>query len=246
MTQLFINIIATSKVAVFLLALIIHILVLFFVILSEPKQNYQLVDNEIIRLTSIGRLKPSMIETTKPPSPNEPIRKDKKIKKNKIISKKKFLKTVETADLKKVPLIPKVKETSVLKKEEMISNTEETFIIDNDEILTQPKLNNSDFEAVEPLKSVKTGARIGGDIKLCKPAYPRVSKRRGEEGTVILRFLINENGMAEKAEIKKSSGYKRLDNAAKLGLLSCKFLPATKNGVFVKDWAVIPYVFQLK
>ena len=46
------------------------------------------------------------------------------------------------------------------------------------------------------------------------PAYPRMSRRMGEQGTVLLRVFISAEGRAEKAEIRTSSGYARLDEAA--------------------------------
>ena len=46
------------------------------------------------------------------------------------------------------------------------------------------------------------------------PAYPRMSRRMGEQGTVLLRVFISAEGRAEKADIRTSSGYARLDEAA--------------------------------
>jgi protein TonB len=46
------------------------------------------------------------------------------------------------------------------------------------------------------------------------PTYPRMSRRLGEQGTVVLRVFINTEGRAEQAEVRTSSGFGRLDEAA--------------------------------
>jgi TonB family protein len=163
---------------------------------------------------------------------------------------KKKIKPVKKEKIEKKPLEIKKQindQEFILEKHKEIKevNEKENLLVGNSK---QIKSTPEAFSKREDLskKNVKTRARIGSNLTQCKPNYPRTSKRRGEQGTVILRFLINENGKAEKAEIKETSGYERLDDAAKAGLFSCRFVPASENGVFIKDWAVIPYVFQLK
>src|SRR6185369_7576695 len=47
-----------------------------------------------------------------------------------------------------------------------------------------------------------------------KPAYPPLSKRLGEQGKVVVRVLIGPDGTAHQVELRQSSGYERLDQAA--------------------------------
>lgn len=47
-----------------------------------------------------------------------------------------------------------------------------------------------------------------------KPRYPMVSKKLGEEGTVIVKGCIEENGSIKNAVVINGSGYKRLDAEA--------------------------------
>ena len=47
-----------------------------------------------------------------------------------------------------------------------------------------------------------------------RPRYPSMSQRLNEKGTVRLRVLIGVDGVAQKVEIKQSSGYERLDKLA--------------------------------
>jgi TonB family protein len=55
----------------------------------------------------------------------------------------------------------------------------------------------------------------------CKPhliqqqtSFPLGSQIRGQEGTVYMNVTIDENGRAKSADLNRSSGYRKLDNAA--------------------------------
>ncbi|MFN4022457.1 MAG: energy transducer TonB [Hydrogenophilus thermoluteolus] len=78
------------------------------------------------------------------------------------------------------------------------------------------------------------------------PDYPTASRRLGEEGTVIIRALIEEDGHASIVQVEKSSGYLRLDRAAEEAVKKWKFKPGKKNGVPVAMWHLIPIKFELK
>ena len=79
-----------------------------------------------------------------------------------------------------------------------------------------------------------------------KPEYPSASRRLEEEGTVHLRFLVGVDGKVMQAEIEKSSGYKRLDEAARAGLAKCQFRPATVDGKPEQAWASMRYTWRLE
>ena len=79
-----------------------------------------------------------------------------------------------------------------------------------------------------------------------KPEYPSASKRMEEEGTVALRFLVGTDGKVIQSEVEKSSGYKRLDEAARAGLSKCQFRPATLDGKPEQAWTTIRYVWRLE
>src|SRR5690606_30350748 len=42
-----------------------------------------------------------------------------------------------------------------------------------------------------------------------RPSYPSISRRMGEQGKVLLRVLVDENGLPQQIEIKQSSGFDR-------------------------------------
>lgn len=77
------------------------------------------------------------------------------------------------------------------------------------------------------------------------PPYPLLSNRLREEGTVVLRVLIDTDGSPAKVEIRRSSGYDRLDQAALKGALQWRFAPHKPNGVPTAAWYEIPVKFQL-
>ncbi len=92
---------------------------------------------------------------------------------------------------------------------------------------------------------VRTAA--GVNMAQCdKPDYPSASRRMEEEGTVTVRFLVGADGKVIQSEIEKSSGFKRLDEAARAGLSKCQFKPAMVDGKAEQAWASIKYTWRLE
>jgi protein TonB len=79
-----------------------------------------------------------------------------------------------------------------------------------------------------------------------KPAYPNLSRRLSEQGTVLLRVFVTMAGDASKIELKESSGFPRLDHAALDAVQSWKFVPAKRGEQPVAAWVVVPIKFSLK
>jgi protein TonB len=97
----------------------------------------------------------------------------------------------------------------------------------------------------KPSAPVRTAAGVSS-ANCEKPEYPTASRRMEEEGTVNLRFLVSVEGKVIQSEIEKSSGYKRLDEAARAGLSKCQFRPATVDGKPEQAWASIKYTWRLE
>jgi TonB family protein len=92
-------------------------------------------------------------------------------------------------------------------------------------------------------------ATVGPTVKasMCPPPpYPSASKRLEEEGKVLLKFLVGIDGKVIEADIEKSSGFRRLDEAAKAILPMCQFNPATKDGIPQESWASMSFSFKLE
>lgn len=79
-----------------------------------------------------------------------------------------------------------------------------------------------------------------------KPAYPPISKRLGEQGKVVVHVLIGTDGSALKAEIRQSSGFERLDQAALDTVLRWRYLPGKRGGVAEAMWFNVPINFVLE
>lgn len=94
-------------------------------------------------------------------------------------------------------------------------------------------------------ESVRTAAVVNA-ANCEKPEYPSASRRLEEEGTVHLRFLVGADGKVIQSEIEKSSGYRRLDEAARAGLAKCQFRPAMVDGKAEQAWASMRYTWRLE
>lgn len=79
------------------------------------------------------------------------------------------------------------------------------------------------------------------------PPYPSLAQRRGWEGEVILRVLVDASGRASEVEILRSSGHGLLDRSARDQVLQrWRFQPAMRNGETVSAWAEVPVRFRLQ
>lgn len=78
------------------------------------------------------------------------------------------------------------------------------------------------------------------------PHYPPTSRRLGEKGVVVLRVMVSSGGRAEHVEIKASSGFERLDLAAREAVSSWRFVPARRGDEHVAAWVLVPVSFVMR
>lgn len=83
------------------------------------------------------------------------------------------------------------------------------------------------------------------DCNIAKPDYPTMSKRRGETGTAYVRFVVGLTGSLESIELKKSSGFDRLDQAALDAVHASSCKPYLENGKPIRAAYTQPYQFGL-
>jgi len=76
--------------------------------------------------------------------------------------------------------------------------------------------------------------------------YPRLSKRLGETGVVMLRIFIDEAGRVREVQVSRTSGHPRLDDAAMAAVQKARFKPPSENGQAVSGYAQVPVDFQLE
>lgn len=92
---------------------------------------------------------------------------------------------------------------------------------------------------------VRTPAIV--NFKTCdKPEWPKEALRKEQTGTVILGFLIGEEGNVIDAIVHQSSGFPLLDEAALNGIKRCKFIPRKINNVSIGGWTRMQYVWVLE
>jgi len=77
------------------------------------------------------------------------------------------------------------------------------------------------------------------------PVYPKMSRRLGEQGRVMLKVLVSENGIAEQVQLDTSSGYEKLDQAAIDAVKKWSFVPAKKSNQAISAYVLVPVKFSL-
>jgi protein TonB len=97
-----------------------------------------------------------------------------------------------------------------------------------------------------PHVPVRIAPVIDAAHNCAKPEYPPASLRAEETGTVTVRFYIDAEGRAVRSEIARSSGHKRLDEAARQALGLCKFKPGTIDGKVEPMAVEMQYVWKVE
>jgi protein TonB len=78
-----------------------------------------------------------------------------------------------------------------------------------------------------------------------RPAYPSQSMALGEKGRVMLRVKVSESGLPLEIELAHSSGYRRLDDAAKKAVERWKFVPGRRGDTAIVMSAMVPVDFVI-
>jgi protein TonB len=78
------------------------------------------------------------------------------------------------------------------------------------------------------------------------PEYPELARRRGYQGTTLLRVRVLEDGHVAAVQIKESSGYQILDGTATKAVWTWQFAPALADGRPVPSWVLVPVTFRLQ
>ena len=215
-----------------------HISLIFFM---KTEKNYRdpRVNAEIVNLVMLRELPP--LKKVKSDSEIENKKNQKTPKKKTVIKPINRIEPIKKAKVKKNKQVEskQVETKQVESKQAESKQVEEQSIVRNLAIpLAMESTEN--FELSAPIV-VQNVAYV--DKKICTPKYPRVSRKRGERGKVLVKVFINRDGSSEKVEIKQSSGFNRLDQAAMESAKRCRFVPAKRNGKSVKTLATIPYTF---
>ncbi len=95
-----------------------------------------------------------------------------------------------------------------------------------------------------------SGMAGGGDCGVgvvYKPdlVYPPEARKAKQEGSVLLRVLVDGRGNAATVSVSVSSGYTLLDNAAVTGVRRWRFSPACKGGEPISSYKDVHVKFRL-
>ena len=77
------------------------------------------------------------------------------------------------------------------------------------------------------------------------PVYPSLARKMGHEGVVLLAAEILSDGRVGQLVVKKSSGFRTLDQSALDAVRRWKFIPAKWMGQAVSAWVDVPVKFRL-
>jgi protein TonB len=84
-------------------------------------------------------------------------------------------------------------------------------------------------------------------IRTVAPKYPEAARKRGQEGTVLVRTWVETDGGPRKVGVIPGKGVAPdLDQAAVAAVRQWRFEPARKDKEPVAVWVVIPVKFALR
>jgi protein TonB len=83
-------------------------------------------------------------------------------------------------------------------------------------------------------------------LRIGRPAFPEISRRHGQEGTVLLELRVDANGRVADIRVLESSGFRALDEAAMQGLRESAFRPAQRGGLPVAGSLTTAVHFRLE
>lgn len=92
---------------------------------------------------------------------------------------------------------------------------------------------------------VSAAAELDPSATCTEPAYPALSRRFNEAGTVQLKLYIGVDGRVLESHTERSSGFERLDEAARAAFARCLFKPGTVDGKPAPSWLNKEYRWRL-
>jgi protein TonB len=97
-----------------------------------------------------------------------------------------------------------------------------------------------------PAEPVRVQPRLDAG-KSREPEYPPMSRRLGEQGSVILQVLVETDGRVIDSKLVESSGSERLDQAALSGVKSnYRFVPGSVDGKPAQMWYTFKFTWRLR
>jgi protein TonB len=99
--------------------------------------------------------------------------------------------------------------------------------------------------ARSPGPQTLTAAQVGY-LTRPSPIYPMRSKRAGDQGTVMVRVLVDATGRPSQVVLQASSGHPELDESALSAVRAARFRPFMDAGAAQAVWVLCPIGFALQ
>jgi len=167
----------------------------------------------------------------KPMPPVQPIAKEQKPVKKKVkpITK---------------PAVPLIKQTNQPVTPPVVQTSTPVATTDSPIAEQQTKTTtNKPADDAQPYQSPSFNAAY---LNNPAPNYPPISRRLGEQGLVLLRVQVTQDGKAASVELQTGSGSSRLDQAALEAVKKWQFVPAKRGEQSVSASVVVPVRFSIE
>ncbi len=99
--------------------------------------------------------------------------------------------------------------------------------------------------AVSPTPKVVQASQLGFLVPP-NPVYPAPSRRAGQQGTVMVRVLVDIAGRPSQVSLHTSSGHAPLDQSALSAVRAAQFRPYAEGGIAQAVWVLVPIRFVLQ
>lgn len=129
------------------------------------------------------------------------------------------------------------------------SDSNYSLIIEDKKLFSELKEEDLDSSQII-LPQKRYPAFQGGDIALIQYIsdnlkYPKVAKRKGIEGRVVVRFLVKKDGCNENFRIIQGVTPELDKEALRIAKKLPNFIPGFVNGEVVDSWFTFPITFKL-
>lgn len=118
--------------------------------------------------------------------------------------------------------------------------------VSRSEAVAAPATPNASPVAAAPAEPAEVQLKELSVRDQARPQYPALSRKLGESGMVQLRLLVAASGKVAQVQLKRSSGFPRLDESAVTAARQWLFSPPSRLGVAQSVWVVVPISFGLE
>lgn len=100
--------------------------------------------------------------------------------------------------------------------------------------------------AIRPAEALVPPMYHAAYLRNPPPRYPLAARLNGEQGTVMLKVLVTQQGLPGSVTVEKTSGFPLLDAAAVQTVRQWRFVPARRGEQAIDASVVVPIRFRLQ